>query len=157
MFKVYGRVVASRAYYDDSRRPIVDLVFLAMSSILAGRQYSMRLPVYLVDKILRKVYSGKSKYGVVPPVEIAGVYLSVNSNWLTGSALDLEQVSCSSDMRQRNKQLHKNRSSRKCDIAKTCAICHVGRDKCSIAVRRKTKVKEEVSDEVRGSVETGVQ
>ena len=144
VFDVPGRFLAARAYADDKGRPTVDTVFLAMGTILAGRVYMFKLNMFQVDKLLKKVYVGRTKLEQNPhPAELSGCYCSLPSDWLTGRIGRVSEITCTAEMRSINRTLCKKRATRQCSESESCARCWKGRDQCAIAVRLTSKVKKE--------------
>lgn len=140
VFPVYGRFIASRAYYKTPDRPVVDVVFLAMSTILAGRVCLMQFSLPQAERILKKIYVGRSKLESQPhPAELSGCYLTLPSDWLAARIGSIPDISCTTEMRALNRSLCHKRATRKCSFSDSCATCDKGRDQCAIAVRKTTK------------------
>lgn len=144
VFDVPGRFMAARAYSDDKGRLVVEAVFLAMGTILSGRIFMFKLNMFQVDKLLKKVYVGRTKLEQNPyPAELSGCYCSLPSDWLTGRIGKVSEITCTAEMRSINRTLCKKRSTRQCGESESCARCWKGRDQCAIAVRLTSKVKKE--------------
>lgn len=146
-FPVYGRFLTAQAYLDKNDNPVVDVVFLAQATILAGRIYLFRFNAYQADRVLKKIYVGRTKVEKSPhPAEISGCYAVVPSTWMAGMIGKITDIQCTSEMRTINRSLCKKRALRKCEEAESCAKCYKGRDRCAIAVRLHTKKKKEEED-----------
>lgn len=146
-FPVYGRFMA--AHVRPTKNSSVDIVcaFLAQSTILAGRAYLLQFKLYQIEKILKKIYVGRTKIEKSPhPYEISGCYCVVPSPWLGGLIGDVRELSCTDEMRELNRLLCKKRATRKCGEADMCGNCRKGRDQCAIAVRLHTLKKKEEED-----------
>ena len=150
VFTVPGRFIAAKLYQDTpTSQPVVFLAFLGMGTILAGRICIMQFSLAQADRLLRKIYVGRSKLESQPhPTELSGCYAMIPSDWLAMKLGKISEVSCTAEMRAINKALCHKRATRKCAVSDACYKCHKGRDSCAIAIRRKTK---ERSDDVRGS------
>jgi hypothetical protein len=145
VFPVPGRFIAAKLYQDNPEAaPVVFLAFLAMGTILAGRVCIMKFSLMQADRLLRKIYIGRSKLESQPhPTELSGCYATIPSDWLALKIGRISDVTCTAEMRTINKALCHKRAVRKCSVCSACYKCDKGRDSCAIAVRRKTKERKE--------------
>lgn len=152
VFDVHGRFMAAHGFIDSrSNKPYVDCAFIAMSTILAGRVYLFRFNIYQIDRLLKKLYIGRTKLEKNPhPAELSGCYAVLPSSWLAGEIGKVNEVKCTSEMRELNRALCKKRAVRKCDVAESCAKCYKGRDECAIAVRLHTRKKKKEENVYNG-------
>ena len=144
VFPVHGRVLDC-CVSNVRGREIILMKFLAMSSMFAGRVYKLSCSPYVVDKLIRKVYSGKA---AVPFVAVSGCYLWLNSDLLFREIMkrDLQDsVGANAEEKDINKSLYKGRGDadriKTCSIPKgvSCYACGVPRHKCRLSTREKEK------------------
>jgi hypothetical protein len=165
IFPVHGRILDCCVSQIRGREVIL-MEFLAMNSILAGRVYKLWCSPYVIDKILRKIYSGRNP---VPFIGISGCYLWLNSDLLFREIMkrDLsDSLGANSEEKDINKRLCKDRGDleriRTCSEPKgvNCYACQVPRSECMLSTRKKRKQPNELSTEneanITGPDEQGV-